>query len=146
MASPIATHEAAHTAVARHLGLVVREVRVQEGKTMPVPRYCAELYGLPEGMEVPAVGCMLEDDCLQKNTEQVLVAMVAPSWVKTGDAYIDAYGAMEAMLACVYADDHGLDRESLLVRAKQCAHDCRDRITEIAERLDKEGVIDGGSL
>jgi hypothetical protein len=141
----VCLHEAAHTAVALHLGLAVSEVRVEDGAVMTVPRYCAELYGLNEGISIPAQGCMLDDDCLERDREAVLIAMAAPSCIRI-EPMLDLYAEVETTLALAHAEQHGLDPRWILDRAHQCVLMCHDEIVAIAERLETEGVIHGSDL
>lgn len=139
MASPVAIHEAAHAAVALHLGLSVREVRIK-GQLF-VPKYCETLYGIPEGTPIPGTGCMLEDDCLDQDLEGVLVAMIAPSCIRTDDEAMDAYAEIETTLALVMGDKHGLDPDWLLDRAHQAVLLSEDEILRIADLLEERGVL-----
>ena len=144
MASPVAIHEAAHAAVALHLGLSVREVRIQ-GQLL-VPKYCETLYGIPEGTPMPGTGCILEDDCLEQDLEGVLVAMIAPSCIRTSDTAMDAYAEIETTLALVMGDKHGLDPDWLLDRAHGAVTECEDEIIRIADLLEEKGVLNGDAL
>jgi hypothetical protein len=140
----VCIHEAAHAAVALHLGLAVREVRV-EGQLL-TPKYCETLYGIPEGTPVPGTGCMLEDDCLEQDLEGVLVAMIAPSCIQTDDPAMDAYAEIETTLALVMGDKHGLDPDELLDRAHEAVIETEDEILRIADLLEERGVLRGEDL
>jgi hypothetical protein len=146
MASPTAIHEASHAAVALRLGLTVR--RVQLKGWVRVPRYCAQLYpGVVAGVPLPSPICLLEEDCLDLTTAEVLISMAAPMFVVTDDTKINTYAALEAKLACRYATNHTkLNPATILDRARSLAAVCEPRIYEIAERLDQEGRIDGSTL
>jgi hypothetical protein len=133
--------------VAKALGLHVRELRM-EGE-MSIPRYCAELYGIPEGAIVPGAGCMLDDDCLDHGVEQiekVLVAMVAPSCIKTGDPAMDLYAYVETTIAIGYGETHGLDKARILNWAHDEVRLGEGAILDLADRLETEGVIEGVNL
>lgn len=144
MPDPICVHEAAHAAVARHLGLVVREVRVKG--EVATPRYCETLYGIPAGTIMPGSVCLLEEDCLEEDEEGVLVAMIAPTFVETGDPKIDNYAALEAAIACMYASKHGHNPDWLLHLARASVEACVEEVGRIAILLQDERVIDGRDL
>jgi hypothetical protein len=133
--------------VAKALGLDILELRM-EGE-MVIPRYCAELYGIPEGGLVPGAGCMLADDCLDHGVEQierVLVAMAAPSCIKTGDPAMDLYAYVEANIAVGYGEKHGLDKARILNWAHDEVRLGEGAILDLADRLETEGVIKGVDL
>jgi hypothetical protein len=131
--------------VALRLGLTVRRVQVKGW--CRVPRYCAQLYpGVVAGIPLPSPICLLEEDCLDTHTAEVLISMAAPMFVVTDDTKINTYAWLEAKLACRYAHTTKLKPEWILSRAKALAAVCEPRIYEIAERLDQEGRIDGDAL
>jgi len=135
-------HEASHAAVALRLGLTVR--RVQVGGWCRVPRYCAQLYpGLVAGVPIRSAITLLEEDCLDHSTVEVLIAMAAPMFVVTDDSKINTYAWLEAKLATRYAKNKTKLRPDLILsRAKSLAAVCEPRIYEIAERLEQERRID----
>lgn len=141
-----AIHEASHAAVALRLGLTVR--RVQTGGWCRVPRYCAKLYpGVVAGVPIRTPITLLEEDCLDVSPTEVLIAMAAPVFVLTDDKALNTYAALEAKLACRYAQKHTRVRPAwVLDRARHLAAACEPRIYEIAARLEQEGRIDGLSL
>lgn len=145
MADATCIHEAAHAAVALHLGLPLRRVQVKGW--VRLPRYCAQLYpGVVAGVPIRTPICLLQEDCLDTDPFQVLVAMTAPSFVPTEDRKINTYAMLEALLAHRYAGKHGLRPARVTSRAQQSAAICEPSIYEIAARLEEEGVIDGADL
>jgi hypothetical protein len=134
----VCTHEATHAAVALHLGLAVREVRVSGEIATPRCRSCRD-----PRRDDRSRGCLLEEDCLARDTQSVLVAMCAPSCVQTGDRATDYYSLLEASLALAYGQRHGLDPDWILSLAHQAVLVCEEQILYIADRLEQEGVLSG---
>lgn len=145
MTDPTCIHEATHASVALHLGLSVREVRVK-GWTK-VPRYCAQLYpGVIRGMPVRTPICLLEEDCLDTDPFDVLIAMAAPSFLPTDDRKINTYAGLEAMLAYRYGDKHGIPSIRIQARAQRMTAAVEPDIYDLASRLEQEGVIGADDL
>ena len=105
----------------------------------------ASLYPLLRpGDKVPAVATRLSEDALRHQPKQVLIAMAAPSCVKTGHAIVDEYAAVEACIASERAKVTGHDPDEILDRAKAVVDgvQVQDRILELATQLAKTGWVD----
>lgn len=141
-----AVHEATHAVVAHRLGLTVREVKLK-GWTR-IPRYCAQLYpGLVAGIPIKSPITLLEDDCLDVSPAEVLVAMAAPSYLRTDDAKLNAYSDLERLLAHRYATKIGLNPKMVVDQACHFAAASERRIYVIAELLEQRGGrLDGSDL
>jgi len=141
----ICIHESTHAVVALRLGLSVREVRARGW--IKVPKYCTQLYpGLVRGIPYKGAICLLEEDCLDTDPFEVLVAMAAPSYLPTDDRRINQYAGLEAMLAYRYGDKHGIPHAGIQARAEQVTAEFEQDIYALAARLEQEGVIDGQDL
>jgi len=102
--------------------------------------------GLVRGIPVRSPICLLEEDCLDTDPFAVLVAMAAPSYLPTDDRRINQYAGLEAMLAYRYAGKHGIGQRSISTCAARVTADLEEDIYALADRLEQEGVIDGGRL
>lgn len=128
-----------------HLGLRVRRLQVRGW--LRVPRYCAQLYpGVFAGMPYRGAICLLEEDCLDTDPGKVLIAMAAPSYLRTDDTKLNTYSDLEARLAFRHANKLGLSANMLMDSAARLAASCEEEIYDLAPRLDAEGVIQEENL
>jgi hypothetical protein len=146
VSSPTAIHEATHAVVALELGLSVRKVQLHGW--IRVPKYCAQLYpGIITGMPIKSSICLLEEDCLDTNPGEVLIAMAAPSFLRTDDTKLNTYSTLEAMLAERYARKKtDLSPVWVLDRAQHYAALCENDVYDLADRLEERGVLQGEEL
>ena len=143
--SAVAYHEATHLAVAKEIGLSVEFCSIDDTKQVAATGLEAGLYrfmGLKRGMLIPAQITRLAEDSLQREPKLVLVALVAPSCVVTGDRDIDLYARLEAEVGVDVAKTMGFDPDEILDRAKLEVERTQDDIVRYAERLAAEGRID----
>ena len=144
-ASAYAVHEATHAAVAIGLGLRPEFVAIDAEQEIALTRMEASLYPmLRAGDLVPAVATRLGDDALRHEPKKVLVAMAAPSCVKTGHRIVDEYAAVEACIATERARTTGHDPDEILDWAKTEVElpAVQDMILELARQLAKTGWVD----
>lgn len=126
----VARHEACHAVVARRLGLPVAWVTIEAGHD--------------EGVNFGAAVKILDEGIDMTNPEQaraVCIATMAPSFLFTGDARLDAYARVEAATAMQMADHHGLESEVLDLDADLLVEEYKEEILLLAERLVAEGTV-----
>ena len=144
-ASAYAVHEATHAAVAMGLGIEPEFVAIDAEQEIALTREEASLYPmLREGDMVPAVATRLGDTALRKYPNRVLIAMAAPSCVKTGHKIVDEYAAVEACIAVERAKVLDGDKLGILDRAKEEVERpwVQDKILDLARQLAKTGWVD----
>ena len=143
--SAVAYHEATHLAVATGVGLTVEFCSIDDTKQVEATALEAGLYrfmGLKRGTLIPAQITRLAEDSLQRAPELVLVALVAPSCVVTGDPDIDLYAHLEAEIGVDVAKRMGFDPDEILDRAKREVERTQFEIVRYAGRLALQGRID----
>jgi hypothetical protein len=147
MASATAIHEATHAAVALKLGLKVEFVAIDEQREVEATSLEAALYPIVRaGMKIPATITRLDPRALQRNREEVLVAMAAPSCVETGFLPIDEYAAVEAFVVRQWTERWALDTAWVLDRAKRTVESVEPQILAIAAQLAEHGWVDAPTL
>jgi hypothetical protein len=102
--------------------------------------------GVIRGMPVRTPICLLEEDCLDTDPFDVLIAMAAPSFLPTDDRKINTYAGLEAMLAYRYGDKHGIPSIRIQARAQRMTAAVEPDIYDLASRLEQEGVIGADDL
>jgi hypothetical protein len=138
-------HEAAHAVVALALGLTVEEVCVTGA--MRLDEATEQLYGLPVGTELPAAGTGIPDEFLETHPRELLAAMAAPSYMRTGVVSIDRYAAAEAAGASAAARERGVDPAEVAELSAAAVAAQEARIRDLAAILARQGVWrpgDGG--
>jgi hypothetical protein len=138
-------HEAAHAVVALALGLTVEEVCVTGA--MRLDEATEQLYGLPVGTELPAAGTGIPDEFLETHPRELLAAMAAPSYMRTGVVSIDRYAAAEAATASAAARERGVDPAEVAELSAAAVAAQEARIRDLAAILARQGVWrpgDGG--
>ena len=144
-ASALAIHEATHAAVALDLGLGVEFVAIDDGQEVEVAAHEVTVYPLIRlGMKIPAICTRLDSQSLQREAKKVLVAMTAPSCVKTGHPQIDEYSAVVACMATERARRRGFEPDEILDWAKQEMEIRRvkDHVLTLAGELAALGWVD----
>jgi hypothetical protein len=93
-------------------------------------------------MKIPAQVCRLDERALRDTPKEVLVAMAAPSCVKTGEPRVDAYAAIEASIARENALLRELDTDEIFDLAKAEVERTEEDILRIAHQLAESGWVD----
>lgn len=126
----VARHEACHAIVALKLGLPVKWVTIEAGHDEGQD-YGAAVKISDEGIDMSNPG----------QAKAVCLAQMAPSYLFTGDARLDAYARVECGTAMQMADHHGLESDLLDMEASELVEDHKEEILLLAERLVAEGTV-----
>jgi hypothetical protein len=125
--------------------LTVEEVCVTGA--MRLDEATEQLYGLPVGTELPAAGTGIPDEFLETHPRELLAAMAAPSYMRTGVVSIDRYAAAEAATASAAARERGVDPAEVAELSAAAVAAQEARIRDLAAILARQGVWrpgDGG--
>jgi hypothetical protein len=99
-------------------------------------------HGLAEGIQFQAAVKLPDEKLdLDRDRHALLVAMVAPSFLNTYDADVDAYARLEASLAYEIARRNGIPPEDVYDDAATLVTDEQIAIYDLADRLEAEGRV-----